>query len=117
MKVEILKEVDVKISPIAERVARLETEWKAAGGGGGCGGGGGSSNASTYVSKSPEYKPKYLEIKGLVSNRKTNEGSLDEGGAHAYITSLFAGIPRVRSISTPRDHWLLPEAGLCKNKC
>ena len=49
MKNEILTEVDVKLSPIAERVAKLETEWKSAGGGGGGGGGGGSSNASTFV--------------------------------------------------------------------
>ena len=34
MKVEILIEVDIKLSPIAERVAKLETEWKSAGGGG-----------------------------------------------------------------------------------
>ena len=79
MKIEILTEVDVKLSPIAERVAKLETEWKSAGGGGGGGGGGGSSNASTFVPRNSEYKPKYLEIKGFVTNWNTNEGSLDEG--------------------------------------
>ena len=94
MKIEILTEVDVKLSPIAERVAKLETEWKSAGGGGGGGGGGGSSNASTFVPKNSEYKPTYLEIRGFVTNWKTNEGSLDEGEAHAYITRLFAGLPR-----------------------
>ena len=68
----------------------MEIRW----GGGGGGGGGGSSNASTFVPRNSEYKPKNLEIKGFVTNWNTNEGSLDEGEAHAYITRLFAGLPR-----------------------
>ena len=81
MKTEILAEVDTKISPLTERIAKLENEWKSNGGGGGGGGGGGSGSVSTNVPS--EYKPKYLEIKGFVTNWSTNEGSLDEAQAKA----------------------------------
>ena len=116
MKIEILTEVDVKLSPIAERVAKLETEWKATGGGGGGGGGGGSSNASTYVPKNSEYKPKYLEIKGFVTNWNTNEGSLDEGEAHAYLSRLFANIPRGAELFNSQRSLAVTRGRLVRNK-